>query len=295
MREDRASTTALLVQQGLLYTATRWSTAHLVSPDSRDTAIRMLSRIDTGRRLLRQLEGASRLQVAAKERLLVPGICAHHAIRKRWIEEHARAAIDSGARQVLNLGAGFDSLAVRLARQHPDLTLIEVDHPATQAVKIEALRGESGSDHVELLPVDFTTQTLTERLADSEHFDSTLPSFVVCEGVLPYLDEGEARELFRSLRALLPDGTQFAFTFLGRSSPTGRQPFGPLLRLFLTVSGESMKLRCEPEELRALIEEEGFTLSEVALGPDLLRRYGATHHRGPIHDLEMLALAVSHA
>ena len=294
MKAEKASTTAFLVQQGLLYTATRWSTAHLVPEDSRDAAIRLLSALPEGRSYLEQLDGPARLQIGAKERLLLPGVCVHYAIRKRWIEQNVRGALSTGARQLINLGAGFDTLALRLAAEdHSDLTLIEIDHPATQRAKAAALDGEMNAERIELLPVDFASQTLSEQLPTARTFDPLRPTVVICEGVLPYLDEKETRVLFRSLLSLLGPGTRVVFTFIGRRSPTGRQPYGPLLRAFLTVSGESIKLRCEPDELATLLDSEGFELDEVALSPNLLQSYRAAAYNGPIHDLEMLASATA--
>lgn len=289
MKEERASDTALLVQQAVLYTATRWSTAHLVTPDSRDASIRFLSRLPRGRRYLDQLD--TRLPVALKERMLIPGICIHHAVRKKWVEEQVREAIAQGATQYVNLGAGFDTLALRLASEGHDLRLIEVDHPATQRAKDQALHGEEARGGVELLPVDFTKQALVDRLPQSRQYDPERPTVVVCEGVLPYLDDADARGLFRSLRELFGVGTRVVFTFIGRQSPTGRQPFGPFLRVFLAVTGEGMRLRLDPEEVRSLLSDEGVRLDSVSHTTQLIERYGAPAYRGDVHDLELMATA----
>lgn len=291
MREDRASETALLVQQAILFSATRWSTAHLVSEASRDASIRLLSRLPRGRELLRELETPRRWRVAMRERLVLPGILVHHALRKRWIEERVREAIAGGAGQLVNLGAGFDTLALRLASDHDDLRFIEIDHPATQSAKAQALRGEPARSRLELLPVDFTQQTLRERLPEAASFDPTVPTVVVCEGVLPYLDVAEARALFASLVELFGAGVTVIFTFVAERSPTGRQPFGPLLKVMLTVWGESVRLRIEPEALRELVEGEGLTVSTITQTEKLLETYGAEGYRGLLHDLEMHAVA----
>lgn len=291
MKEEQASATAFLVQQGLLYSATRWTTAHLVSDESRDASIRLLSRLPEGQKYLRQLNSPARLQIAMKEKLLLPGACLHYALRKSWLEAKVRAAVGGGVRQVLNLGAGFDTLALRLAAEHPDLHLIEVDHPATLAAKTLALAGEPHPERVELLAVDFTRESLAERLPQAERFVPELPTVVIIEGVLPYLDETESRALFRSLATLFTGPLDIVFTFLGERSPTGSQPYGPLLRAFLAVKKETVRLRCDPPALEALLTEEGFALREVAIGPDLLEAAGALRYDGPVHDLEMLAHA----
>src|SRR4051794_31802357 len=75
----------------------------------------------------------------AIERATVPGLCLHFMLRKRWIEHAVRSALARGARRVVVIGAGYDTLALRLAREFPALRFTEVDHPATQAVKRAAL------------------------------------------------------------------------------------------------------------------------------------------------------------
>lgn len=292
MRDGQASHTALLVQQAILHSATRWSTAHLVSEASRDASIRLLSRLPEGRRYLQELSPLRWWQVALRERLVLPGITVHHALRKRWIEEQVRAALEEGARQFLNLGAGLDTLALRLASERDDLRIIEVDHPATQAAKASALEGEAAAGRLELLPVDFTRQTLRERLPQATTFDPGARTVVVCEGVLPYLDERDAHVLFASLRELLGSGTKVVFTFVAEASPTGRQPYGPLMRVFLAASGEGLRLRLAPEALRALVESEGFSVEVLTHTEALLERYRAPGYTGALHDLEMHAVAM---
>jgi methyltransferase (TIGR00027 family) len=50
-----------------------------------------------------------------------------------------RDAIANGVRQFVMLGAGFDTFAYRQPEWAKGLTIFEVDHPATQAVKHERL------------------------------------------------------------------------------------------------------------------------------------------------------------
>src|SRR5205085_3645641 len=72
------------------------------------------------------------------ERATLPGICLHFALRKQILRRHAQAAIDAGCTQVIVLGAGLDTLCLELKAARPDLCCIEIDHPATQALKRSA-------------------------------------------------------------------------------------------------------------------------------------------------------------
>ena len=51
-------------------------------------------------------------------------------LRKRWISDRVDAAIAAGARQVLVVGAGFDTLAAQIVARNPDVLAIETDAAA---------------------------------------------------------------------------------------------------------------------------------------------------------------------
>jgi hypothetical protein len=53
--------------------------------------------------------------------------------RTVWFDDAVRRAIDAGRSQVVILGAGFDSRALRLAR--PGASFFEIDQPQVQAIK----------------------------------------------------------------------------------------------------------------------------------------------------------------
>ena len=69
------------------------------------------------------------------ERGTVPGQVLCVGLRKRFMDDETRAALAEGKRQVLVVGAGLDTLCWRLASEYPDVTFIELDHPASQAMK----------------------------------------------------------------------------------------------------------------------------------------------------------------
>jgi O-methyltransferase involved in polyketide biosynthesis len=68
------------------------------------------------------------------------------------------------------LGAGFDTLSLRIATEYPDLSIIEIDHPASQAWKREAL-GRLGLqfENIHFLSLDLLRDTMQEVLLRSTH------------------------------------------------------------------------------------------------------------------------------
>ena len=114
------------------------------------------------------------------------------AARARFAEDSVAAAVATGTRQVVILGAGLDTFAYR--NPYPELRVFEVDHPATQAWKRDRL-ATAGIDYPEtltLVPVDFETQDLAAEL-ESTTFTRTEPAIFVWLGVVFYLTPSAAR------------------------------------------------------------------------------------------------------
>jgi Leucine carboxyl methyltransferase len=65
------------------------------------------------------------------ERITIPGILLHYALRKKCIRELVRSALANGIAQVVILGAGFDPLSSELQGEFPTARFWEIDHPAT--------------------------------------------------------------------------------------------------------------------------------------------------------------------
>ena len=108
------------------------------------------------------------------------------AARHRLTDDKLTAALAQGVRQVVIVGAGLDTTALRQARA--DVRYFEVDHPATQAFKRERLAEAQLAvpDALTFAPVDFEAQSLADGLA-AAGFDATQPAFFVWLGVVPYL------------------------------------------------------------------------------------------------------------
>jgi methyltransferase (TIGR00027 family) len=95
-----------------------------------------------------------------------PGVMGYLAARCRHIDEFLLKMTGEGLEQLVILGAGFDSRAYRYANRLEHVKVFEVDHPATQAAKLDKLCHIFGQApaHVTYLGVDFNTQALDRRL-----------------------------------------------------------------------------------------------------------------------------------
>lgn len=293
MKDDEASSTAYTVMQGLLYVSRNDSFKHLVSQRNQEIGTVILQSSEEGRKRLKQINsGIGKLLLPVMERLMLPKISLHYALRKAYIESKVLKAIDEGATQVINLGAGFDTLLYRLAEQNPNLNCIEIDHPATHKVKKAALSSaDMKLENLHFLPVDFTHQTLVEELSNSSFFSSEQQTVCIVEGVLMYLTSEQIYQLFSSLVEILPSPRHVVFTAL---EPPEKHPdsYGPLLKLYLKIKGEPLDWLCEEAALSGFFNASDFELMETANG-DRFRELFVSDYSGPLHRGEYGALAIS--
>lgn len=261
--KDAPSSTALLVAAGVAFQSTHPRNGHLVP----DEAGRLLRGFIKGR------SGSSwfdRIIVAIRERLTVPGLTLHYVLRKQRIEELVRA---SGIRQLIVLGAGLDTLALRLSRE---MTCIEIDHPATQKLKAQLLEFGGHAAALELLPVDFTRETLSEALERSSRYRPNEPAIFVAESVLLYLNEAEVRNLFRQLKERVAP-TRLIFTFWQPRTPINFQNATFLADWYLRKHGETGRWAIALGDVRAFVESEGFEVGELVRDVDLGTRARGEH------------------
>ncbi|WP_417789220.1 class I SAM-dependent methyltransferase [Terasakiella pusilla] len=255
MKENKASITAYTVLQGIMYVAKRTKYKDLVPKDMKDLGEKVLSCSEEGQKRLAQLEKKGfALGVKIREYIFLPGITLHYILRKRAIEHRTREFLKAGVKQVVCLGAGFDSLALRLAEEMPDVNFIEIDHPDTQQFKAQALQ-ESQRENLHYLSIDFTHQNLEDRLKECTGFTPSLPSLYICEGVTMYLTSEEITHMFTAIHNLSGTGTKFLFTALEpQDSP--RNNTRKILDYYLKLIGEPIKWTMESPELEAFLKQQ---------------------------------------
>jgi methyltransferase (TIGR00027 family) len=143
------------------------------------------------------------------------------ALRVAYLDRLVGLAVDRlGVRQVVVLGAGYDTRAARLPR--PGVTYLEVDHPATQAQKRAVLARLPGypADAARYAPCDFEREDPIDALLGAG-LDPRAPALVIWEGVVPYLTEPAVRATARRVADGLDGRSLLAFDFLGKKLVEG--------------------------------------------------------------------------
>ncbi len=200
--------------------------------------------------------------------------------RSRFAEDTLASAIAHGATQYVLLGAGLDTFAFR--NRSPSIRVFEVDHPATQAWKLDLLAG--ASLHLPatatLVPVDFERQSLAAELSNAG-FDPRVRTLFAWLGVIPYL----TLEAFRSTLAVITGSAPGSGVVLDYGQP--RSVLTPLEQLAhdslsarVALAGEPFRLFFTPAEIRS--ELRAFPHIEDLGRDELNARYFA-HRSDSLH------------
>jgi methyltransferase (TIGR00027 family) len=198
---------------------------------------------------------------------------AFFASRHRFAEERLQAAVDRGVEQVIILGAGLDSFALRRPQVPKNALFLEIDHPDSQRWKRERLSSLGlKTPGVYYLPIDFASQDVQTELACAG-VDRAKPSFFVWLGVTQYLAEEVVYETL-ALVARQGSGTEIVFDVI---LPIDAQPPDDrdMSRVAIAVSaaqGEPWVSYFAPEPLSGHLGSIGFDRVEW-LTPATLRAY----------------------
>ena len=215
MQQEQASRTALLIAASLVLLHDDAKYSRLVSKASADLCAYVLEKHSSQTRLFLKIVRQSWFRPIAKlvERITIPGILLHYALRKKCIRELARSALANGDDQVVILGAGFDPLSFELQREFPTARFWEIDHPATQRHKVRAC-SEIGIERVHFVAVDLAAAGLDGEALMGSGFDPAKRTFWIAEGLLMYFPAEIVASLIRTLSSLSATGSQLAFSFM---------------------------------------------------------------------------------
>jgi methyltransferase (TIGR00027 family) len=227
------------------------------------------------------------------ERSILPGLVLHQALRKRFIEQAARTYLAQHDAQLVVLGAGFDSLALRIAASRPRTVCIEVDHADTQEPKRRALT-ERAPPNLELVAADLARTSLADALRPARSFIPGRPIFFVLEGVTMYLPEASVVRSLEGAAALGKPSMQIAWTFMVPRAD-GRIAFRSSRRgwvnAWLASRGEPFTWGTAPDRLPAFVEAHGLRMVELADASVLRSRYlSAAQASRPVAEGELCCL-----
>ena len=192
--------------------------------------------------------------------------------RAAYTEQALKTAVLTGTKQYVILGAGMDTFAFRETEFLSKYRVFEVDHPITQADKKEriARAGWTVSENLTFVPVDFTNDSLTERLT-AGGFNRKVKSFFSWLGVTYYLSTEAIDKTLAELSSLCSDGSTVVFDYPDENFFKAPERRVQNTVMMAKAGGEPMQSAFSYGELEKLLEKHGFLIYEL-LTPDDIQR-----------------------
>ena len=240
-------------------------------------------------------------------------------LRKRFFEDEVVAELEAGAKQLVILGCGFDTLGLRMSRQFKDVQVWDVDLPRM----IE--RRHKGHERLEspppsnyhLLDADLTRTASPSNepspcngsvgvegsnplqdLCRTDLWSPKSETVFVAEGLLMYLDEPSVLRLVSSLQQITAGQGAFFFSHLSLDNK-GHPRYGPhswMVRFGLRSVGEPMKWGIHPDSVADWGSQFDMLPHDCNRRSNLVERYSklSTVHEGqtlglPEQSIEFLA------
>jgi methyltransferase (TIGR00027 family) len=197
------------------------------------------------------------------------------AMRSRFAEDSAMAAIGRGLRQILVLGAGLDTFAYRL--EGPEgLRVFELDHPATQDDKRRRLAraGVAEPQYVGFVSHDFERGGMTPAL-EAAGLETGRRTFVLWLGVTPYLTEEAVFGTLGEL-ACFPGGVEVVFDYANPPDAIDdahARDFHDEMAARVAASGEPFRCYLDTGALHRRARDLGFADIEDLDRAALVARY----------------------
>ena len=204
----------------------------------------------------------------------IPGAYSSGLSRTKFIDDLVIQTIGRGTKQLIILGAGFDTRALRLDSLR-NIPVVEIDHPDTAALKINTLKkiNHCLPANVRYLQIDFNKQSL-QNLLKENNVDTMLPTTIVWEGVTNYLSKEAIDSTFAVLN-LFAKGSFVIFTYVNSEVLNNPSSFFGAEKLLtdLTTIEERWTFGFNPSELKPYLTNYNFKLLHDAGAAEYRHQY----------------------
>lgn len=207
---------------------------------------------------------------------MMPGVNGAIVARIRFIDECLLDCIKQDFKQLVIIGAGYDTRAYRFSEVKDNLKVFEVDHPATQQVKILKIKEIFGTlpYHVIYVPVIFGVDRLDKNLLENG-YDPGLKTLFIVEGLLMYVSPPAVDGLLSFVVNASGPGSSIVADYFSVSVVKGTSPLkeAQVLRQFVENEGAPLQFGIEENEIDDFLKERGFDIVEKMTSASCKEKY----------------------
>jgi len=226
-----------------------------------------------------------------------PGGYEYFIARTAYLDAVVQDALCDAIPQLVFLGAGYDTRAIRFAALLGSTRVFELDEAATQTHKRAMLEAAQVAipPGLTYVTIDFTTESLADKLAEAG-YQEDLKTLFIWEGVTYYLPPSTVEETLEFVRRHSARGSRIAFDYMlpedqleGRH---GAQQSRAAMQSMYT--DEPLHFDLDEFQVYGYLATRGYELVEHVTAEDMQTRYLTLKDgtpAGQILDLFRLVLA----
>ena len=196
--------------------------------------------------------------------------------RTRYIDDFLRTQIEEGIKQLVILGAGYDTRAYRFHELEEQARVFELDGLATLKFKFVRIRIalKPLPQNVVFVPIDFTNQKLEEKLLP-RIYDRNLKTLFIWEGVSMYLTAEAVNQTLAFIAGNSGKGSSVVFDYLFESVVDGTSDLMEVEKLRQTTArlNEPLLFGIREDSIEGFLSSRGFEPVQNLSGKSLKDAY----------------------
>ena len=205
--------------------------------------------------------------------------------RTKHIDSVLLKELESGAKQVVIMGAGYDTRGYRFYKDFPKVRFFEVDLPVMVDDKKKRMESKLSDlpNNVAYAPIDFNTQDLGQVLAKVGYKKGQKTLFI-WEGVVMYLDAAAVESTLQFIAKNSAAGSSVVFDFLPPSVVEGtytKDPYAVQVADTVRGFGEPFTFGINPDESGAFLRKQGLKQVSNIGHDDMVKRYMTSSNGKP--------------
>lgn len=213
------------------------------------------------------------------------GIYEYVTARTKVMDAAFADALEACFPQIILLGAGFDTRALRFINQNKVTKIFELDVATTQQPKLDILHKKKIAlpENLVFAPIDFNRESLFEALAKAG-FQEMQRNLFIWEGVSMYLTAQAVDDTLEFIRRRSARGSRVIFDYIYKSVLRRENRLYGEQEIFKTVSraGEGWTFGLEDGEVGPFLAKRGFEIITHHTPQDLEALY-LTAQDGTLH------------
>jgi len=207
---------------------------------------------------------------------LFPGLGNSIRARVRYFDDIITSCVSRGFKQLVILGAGYDTRPYRIKELSTRIQIFEVDHPDTQSIKKAKIKEIFGSlrDNVIYIPLNLETDELGEKLL-ANGYDQYLKTIFVMEGLSMYIPLDTVSQIFSFTSSHTDTGSMILFDYYPESVITGtnKDEISHNILSFTRLNGEPLKFGIPDDQEIQFLSRWGFTDIKIIRSEDYRNLY----------------------